>query len=129
MRLATPLAILALAAAPLAGCGGSSPEKSSSSPTTQPRAGTPTAPAGASARSCRTRDSGAESLRATGTTCPEARHLLLGWRRNAACAPPAGPSRSGCSVRSYRCLATATDRGWSVSCAKPGRSVAFISRD
>lgn len=44
------------------------------------------------------------------------------------CEPPAGASRWGCSVGSYRCQGVVTDRGWSVSCAKPGRSIAFRVR-
>jgi len=44
------------------------------------------------------------------------------------CKPPGGASRWGCSVGSYRCQGVVTDRGWSVSCAKPGRSIAFRVR-
>ena len=44
------------------------------------------------------------------------------------CRPPDGASRWGCSVGSYRCQGVVTDRGWSVSCAKPGRSIAFRVR-
>jgi hypothetical protein len=41
------------------------------------------------------------------------------------CKPAQGASRWGCSVGSYRCQGVVADRGWSVSCAKPGRSIAF----
>jgi hypothetical protein len=44
------------------------------------------------------------------------------------CEPPDGASRWGCSVGSYRCQGVVTDRGWSVSCAKPGRSISFRVR-
>ncbi|HSS42695.1 MAG TPA: hypothetical protein VLK37_09140 [Solirubrobacterales bacterium] len=44
------------------------------------------------------------------------------------CKRPPGASRWGCSIDSYRCQAVVTDRGWSVSCSRPGRSVAFIVR-
>lgn len=47
---------------------------------------------------------------------------------NPDCKPPEGASRWGCSVGSYRCQGVVTDRGWSVSCAKPGRSIAFRVR-
>ncbi len=47
---------------------------------------------------------------------------------NPDCEPPGGASRWGCSVGSYRCQGVVTDRGWSVSCAKPGRSIAFRVR-
>lgn len=44
------------------------------------------------------------------------------------CQPPEGASRWGCSVGVYRCQGVVTGRGWSVSCAKPGRSIAFRVR-
>lgn len=47
---------------------------------------------------------------------------------NPDCEPPKGASRWGCSVGAYRCQGVVTDRGWSVSCAKPGRSIAFRVR-
>jgi hypothetical protein len=51
--------------------------------------------------------------------------LRSSWEGDPACAHPQGASRWGCSVGSYRCQAVVTDRGWSVDCAKPGRSIAF----
>jgi hypothetical protein len=50
------------------------------------------------------------------------------WQRNPACERPQGASRWGCSVGAYRCQAVVVDRGWSVSCAKPGESIAFRVR-
>jgi hypothetical protein len=50
------------------------------------------------------------------------------WERNPECRHPQGASRWGCSVGAYRCQAVVTDRGWSVSCSRPGRSVAFTVR-
>jgi hypothetical protein len=47
------------------------------------------------------------------------------WERSGSCARPPGASRWGCSVGSYRCQGVVTGRGWSVSCAKPGDSIAF----
>ncbi|HEX6782480.1 MAG TPA: hypothetical protein VF125_10685 [Solirubrobacterales bacterium] len=55
----------------------------------------------------------------------EARAAFLG---EAGCRRPPGASRWGCSIPSYRCQAVVTDRGWSVSCSRPGRSVAFVLR-
>jgi hypothetical protein len=127
MRRTAPVAVLSLFAALLLGCGGSSSE-SSTGDGTQPHGGTATAPAGATARSCRSGEAGVTGLKATGATCTEARHLMLGWTHSSACRPPQGASRSSCPALSYRCLATATDRGWSVSCAKPGRAIAFSVR-
>jgi hypothetical protein len=48
------------------------------------------------------------------------------WERNPDCKHPRGASRWGCSVGPYRCQGVVTDRGWSISCAKPGRSIAFV---
>ena len=47
------------------------------------------------------------------------------WIESPSCEHPPGASRWGCSVGPYRCQAVVTDRGWSVDCAKPGRSIAF----
>jgi hypothetical protein len=51
--------------------------------------------------------------------------IQLAWEINPDCEPPPEASRWGCSVGSYRCQGVVTDRGWSISCAKPGRSIAF----
>jgi hypothetical protein len=126
MRRTAPLAVLALVAALLLGCGGSSSESSTGGGAQSP--GTSTAPAGATAQPCHSGKADVTGLKATGTTCTEARHLMLGWTHSSACRPPQGASRSSCPALSYRCLATATDRGWSVSCAKPGRAIAFTAR-
>jgi len=95
MRSATLLAILALVALPLGGCGGSEDE-------------TGTAPAHDPA----------------GIT----RVVRTEWERNPDCERPAGASRWGCSVGGYRCQSVVSDRGWSTSCSKPGRSISFTVR-
>jgi uncharacterized protein YceK len=58
----------------------------------------------------------------------EAEAIRSAWERKPDCRHPEGASRWGCSVGSYRCQAVVTGRGWSVDCAKPGRSVAFTVR-
>lgn len=50
------------------------------------------------------------------------------WEHDPDCDRPAGASRWGCSIGSYRCQAVVVDRGWSVSCSRPGESVAFLVR-
>jgi hypothetical protein len=50
------------------------------------------------------------------------------WEHDSDCDRPAGASRWGCSIGSYRCQAVVVDRGWSVSCSRPGKSVAFLVR-
>ncbi|HVD41935.1 MAG TPA: hypothetical protein VNC16_13140 [Solirubrobacterales bacterium] len=70
----------------------------------------------------------------TGTaTAPESaaatkRAIRAEWEHSPDCNRPAGASRWGCSVGSYRCQAVVADRGWSVSCSRPGESVAFVVR-
>jgi hypothetical protein len=128
MRRATPILILTVLAA-LAGCGdSSSPAEPGSGSTEAPKADTTTAPAGASARSCQAAGLKIEDLRATVASCGEARGVASGWLRARECVKRPGLSRSPCSLGSYRCVATATDRGWSVGCAQPGRSIAFTRR-
>jgi hypothetical protein len=122
-RLVAPLLVLTLLAV-LTGCGSSGETTGGAQPQI-----VHSPPPGASVRACKEGDAAVEGLRASGVTCTEARHVMLGWRASAPCKPPAGASRSGCPALSYRCLATATERGWSVSCAKPGRSIAFRVRD
>jgi hypothetical protein len=60
-----------------------------------------------------------------GGEAPSAKELRADWERKPDCDRPPGASRWGCSIGPYRCQAVVTGRGWSVSCAKPGESVAF----
>lgn len=128
MRLAVPIAIVALAAVLLAGCGGSSGGSSGSESTTSPKASGSGAPVGGSARHCDTGAVDAEALRATGLSCGEARRLMHGWQRSPSCALPQAASRASCTRRSYLCLSTRTARGVAVSCSRPGHSIAFVAR-
>lgn len=128
MRLATRLVIVALAAALLSGCGSSSDEGTETAARTSSAADSSSTPVGASAKSCRARSADTRGLRATGVSCKEARRLLADWNASKSCAAPADASRSSCSLGSYRCLAAATDRGLTVSCARSGQSVAFTVR-
>jgi hypothetical protein len=50
------------------------------------------------------------------------------WEHNPDCDRPRGASRWGCSVGGYRCQGVVTDRGWVISCSKPGRSLSFTVR-
>jgi hypothetical protein len=117
MRSIAPLAI-ALALVLIAGCGSGGETTGSES----------AAPPGAAASTCATGGSGVEDLRATAVGCAEARLVAAGWRRAKECDKYGGDSRTACSLLSYRCIATAADRGWSVSCSKPGQSIAFRFR-
>lgn len=133
MRLATPLAIVALAAALLAGCGSSSDSSSSAAPSTPaqsnpaPPTGEATAPAGASARVCAPDSEGVEALRAVAVSCGAARELMLAWQGSKACAPAAGASHSGCSLSGFRCVSVAAGRGVVANCSRRGQTVAFIA--
>lgn len=64
------------------------------------------------------------SVSTDGAAAP-GREARAGFLAEPSCERPAGASRWGCSIDSYRCQAVVTDRGWSVSCSEPGRSVAF----
>ena len=99
MRFSTTLSFLALAAALLCGCGASGDSTTS----TPDRAGMAPAPANPASTA---------KIRAS-------------WESSPGCKHPQGASRWGCSVGSYRCQAVVTDHGWSVDCAKPGRSIGF----
>jgi hypothetical protein len=129
MRLAIHFAIVALAAALLAGCGSSSDGGSdAASSTAAPKAGGSGAPAGASAQACALNVSGASGLRVTGVSCGAGQKTTIAWQRDTSCKPAGGGSQAGCTVGAYRCIATTTDRGLAVSCARPGRSIAFTAK-
>lgn len=55
-----------------------------------------------------------------------AREVRADFLAEPSCKRPPGASRWGCSIDSYRCQGVVTDRGWSISCSQPRRSVAFI---
>ena len=63
-----------------------------------------------------------------GDAAVSAKKLRADWERKVECERPHGASRWGCSVDSYRCQGVVTGRGWTISCAKPGKSVAFRVR-
>jgi hypothetical protein len=125
MRLAGPAAILGLALLALSGCGSSGDDTGSTTGGSQPATA---APPGATARACVLDAGSVSSLRAAHVSCGAAQKVAVAWTKAAACKPPAGASRAGCTVSPYRCVAAATDRGWSVSCARPGRAVAFTAK-
>ncbi|HVO52984.1 MAG TPA: hypothetical protein VMT37_01075 [Solirubrobacterales bacterium] len=136
MRSAVPIAIVCLAAALLAGCGGSGGGKTSGGATESTAGAAATestggasAPAGASAQACPIDADGTIGLRVTAVSCGEGQKVVLAWGRGSNCTPAPGASQTGCNVRGYRCIATATDRGFSVDCSRPGRSVAFTAKD
>jgi hypothetical protein len=116
--LAAPILLLALGAA-LLGCGGGS--DSTRGPTGGGNGG---APPGASAMACGGPERAA-AVRVVGIGCAGGLRVEAGWTRSAACAAPAAASRASCLVRGFRCLAIRTDRGLSVSCSRPGRSISF----
>ncbi|MGE5407022.1 MAG: hypothetical protein ACM3NV_00265 [Syntrophothermus sp.] len=131
---ATAIAVLAAGLA-LAACGGSSSSGAGEGAgSTSPKAngsstGVGSAPAGASARACPIAVAGGSGLRVTGVSCAVGQRVALAWRRDPSCRPAAGASRGGCRVGGYLCLATATGRGLAVSCARPGRAIAFTVKD
>jgi hypothetical protein len=121
MRLAAALLTAALLAASLAACGSSG----SGSETTRGGGGQQSSPAGASAQACAAATR-VEGLRVTAASCGEGQRVALAWVHGSDCQPGAGASRAGCRVGSYRCGAVRADRGVAVTCARPGRTVAFV---
>jgi hypothetical protein len=115
------VALLLLATLP-AGCGSSDEDEPTATATTPP------APAGASARGCgETTVAGTKGLRVTGIGCGVGRGVVAAWTKKPDCPPAPDASRSSCSLPDgYRCLAAVTDRGVTVSCARPGGSLAFL---
>lgn len=85
-----------------------------------------TAQPGVTALTCANAPAGVAALRAIGVDCATGREAVLGWTAKNACATPVGASRTSCTVGSYRCLGTTTERGLAVSCARPNRSISFV---
>lgn len=116
------LAVLAVGLAmAVGGCGSSGDTARTTGGASSSRA-----PAGAAARACTEVIAGATELRVTGIGCTAGRGVFASWTKSRACRPAAGASRVSCSVDSYRCLGAVAERGLTVSCARPGRSVFFI---
>jgi hypothetical protein len=111
------------------GCGSSSDE------TTGPPASTSTtrekreAPIGVRAERCGGGTASGGEVRVTGVSCELGRSLVAGWYKDSACSAPKGASRTSCRLGRFTCLGAVTDRGVAVTCAAPGRSVAFIGRE
>jgi hypothetical protein len=133
---ANPIVLAALAIAissTAAGCGSSSEETTGAGVTTAaPPASTSTtpgqeAPVGVRAKSCNGTGSGGE-VRVTGVSCELGRSLVAGWYKDGSCSGPKGASRTSCALGRFTCLGAVTARGIAVTCAAPGRSVAFIGR-
>jgi len=127
------LAALAIVVAMVAaGCGSSSDETTGASEPTAPPASTSTtpgqeAPLGVRAKACDGSGSSGE-VRVTGVSCDLGRTLVAGWHENGECSAPKDASRTSCRLGRFICLGAMTGRGVAVTCAAPGRSVAFIGR-
>ncbi|HET6570244.1 MAG TPA: hypothetical protein VFG58_02010 [Solirubrobacterales bacterium] len=127
MRLLLAVAVCAAIGGGCGSSGGESSESSGGEPTA--RATTPSAPPGASARSCgNTTVAGTEGLRVTGIGCDVGRGVVAAWDDRPTCSRPARASRFSCTVGEYRCLAATSERGIAVSCSRPGSSISFFKR-
>lgn len=122
MRLALTIAVAALLAGMLAGCGGDSSTTGSGAGepgATAPSGGQP--PPGASSHEC-----GGETLRVTGVPCRGAKAVLAAWRAAPGCRLQSGASHASCKVRGYLCIAARQGQKAAVSCGRPGRSILFV---
>ena len=124
------LAIVVVMAA--VGCGSSSDETTGASETAAPHASTSTtpgqeAPIGVRAKACDGTGSNSE-VRVAGVSCELGRSLAAGWYKDSDCSAPEGASRTSCRLGRFVCLGAVTDRGVAVTCAAPGRSVAFVGQ-
>ena len=121
-----PIVAAALLAA---GCG-SSDETSETKPANPPASTSPSpeAPQGARAERCGEGATSGGEIRVTGVSCELGRELVAGWHKNRACASPPGASRTSCKLGRFSCLGAVAARGIAVTCAGPGRSVAFIGK-
>jgi hypothetical protein len=142
VRLSALTAVCVCAALLVVGCGGGSnggsnttaPEGGGATSGAQGEAGAPkkatapNAPAGSKVAVCETGAAGVEALHASALDCGLARRVVGQWSRNRDCALGAGDSRGSCSLRGFRCQATRTDRGTTVSCARPGGDVSFVMK-
>jgi hypothetical protein len=138
----TPIVLSLLALALLAGCGSSgksggygnrTSSDTSVETTDAGGAGAPSeagggaeAPAGARAHSC-PHVTGAEQLRVTGLPCALGRLASAAWHKNTSCFSPTDASRTSCKMGTLTCLATSAPKGWEVSCATKGGSIAFLA--
>jgi hypothetical protein len=117
--LGTGVLAVVLIAILASGCGSSGTESSGE--------GT-TAPPGVVVPVCAAAPAGVEALRVSGVNCAKGHEIVVAWTKKHACATPAGTSRTSCTVGAYRCLAAAAEHGLMVSCARPDRSISFISK-
>lgn len=114
-------AILALAAViAAAGCGSSSDENGTASTTSAEGE----APIGVQAKSCKGEDG---EIRVTGVDCSFGRAIVASWHKDSRCFEPEGASRTSCKLGKLTCLGVSASRGFAVTCATTGRSIAFFS--
>ena len=127
MRLALPLAIAALLAGLVAGCGGSSATETSTGgegARTAP-AQAQSAPPSAASHAC----GEGQTLRVSAVPCEEAKAVLAAWRSAPACRIKGGASHASCKVRGYLCIVARQGKEAAVSCSRPGHSVLFVPED
>jgi hypothetical protein len=130
MRILGPILAVLVIALAVGGCGSSSDETTGSNPPANSSTA-PTgqeAPAGARANVCKGSAASGGEVRVTGVSCEMARLVTAGWFKNGTCAGAPGASRTSCRLGAFTCLGAATDRGIAVTCAAPGRSIAFVAK-
>jgi hypothetical protein len=111
---------MALIAILASGCGSSGTETSGEGSTQT------AAPPGAAVLACTGAPAGVGALRVSGVNCAMGRQVVVAWTAKKACQAVPGASRTSCTAGAYRCLGIATERGFAISCARPGRSISFV---
>jgi hypothetical protein len=122
LRLACLLVLLACLAA--AGCGDDPEQVTVPRETDAPAVEPP--PQGAPVAQCPS-DLALGLVRATNVDCETAATAVGEWSEGEGCVPSEEGMRTACSVEDFRCLSLATGRGFAVSCAAEGRSIAFVA--
>lgn len=122
--------LAALVVLALAGCGssGETTQTGSGGPPAAASTAPEPAPAGVRAKSCGAAAGTVGAVRVTGLSCGSGRAAVAAWNGMAECVPAAGESHSSCRVGKLVCIGAVAGRGLAVTCAGPGRSVAFVHR-
>ncbi len=122
------IVLVAVMAIAPAGCGGDSDDGTTETrPAVEPAPAVPEADRPPKVTTCRVEGVRKGRLISSNVGCTAARAVATQWLDDGSCAPPAGESRSSCTIDGFRCLAVATGQGTSVSCSRSQRAIGFLA--